>query len=130
MPTVKMLWAQRLRWYRGAFESLRDYGFRKHVRSDIGWLIFSLWAAAARWLFLVALAIALFQAGHMTFSPMLVPLFAFASVIRMMQVKKLGWKYVVLAGVMVEELYYAFFLEAVLWRSAYLAFFAKSGGNW
>jgi hypothetical protein len=24
MPTVKMLWAQRLRWYRGAFESLRD----------------------------------------------------------------------------------------------------------
>ena len=66
----------------------------------------------------------------MTFSPMLLPLFAFASVIRMMQVKKLGWKYVVLAGVMVEELYYAFFLEAVLWRSAYLAFFAKSGGHW
>ena len=52
MPTVRMLWAQRLRWYRGAFESLRDYGFRKHVRSDIGWLIFSLWAAASRWLFL------------------------------------------------------------------------------
>ena len=38
MPTAKMLWAQRLRWYRGAFESLRDYGFRKHIRSDIGWL--------------------------------------------------------------------------------------------
>ena len=73
MPTVKMLWAQRLRWYRGAFESLRDYGFRKHVRSDIGWLIFSLWAAASRWLFLVALAIVLFQAGHMTFSPLLLP---------------------------------------------------------
>ena len=91
---------------------------------------FSLWAAASRWLFLVALAVVLFTAGHMSFSPLLLPLFAFASVIRMVQVKELGWKYVVLAGVMVEELYYAFFLEAVLWRSAYLAFFAKSGGNW
>jgi biofilm PGA synthesis N-glycosyltransferase PgaC len=130
MPTTKMLWAQRLRWYRGAFESLRDYGFRKHIRSDIGWLAFSLWAAASRWLFLVALTILLFTAGQMTFSPLLLPLFAFASVIRMAQVKELGWKYMLLAGVMVEELYYAFFLEAVLWRSAYLAFFAKNSGKW
>jgi poly-beta-1,6-N-acetyl-D-glucosamine synthase len=130
MPTARMLWAQRLRWYRGAFESLRAYGFRKHIRSDIGWLSFSLWAAASRWLFLVALGVLLLQAGHMTFSPLLLPLFAFASFIRMVQVKELGWKYVLLAGVMVEELYYAFFLEAVLWRSAYLAFFARSGGNW
>jgi len=130
MPTAKMLWAQRLRWYRGAFESLRSYGFRKGVRSDIGWLSFSLWAAASRWLFLIALGVVLYQAGHMTFSPLLLPLFAFASFIRMVQVKELGWKYVLLAGVMVEELYYAFFLEAVLWRSAYLAFFARSGGSW
>jgi poly-beta-1,6-N-acetyl-D-glucosamine synthase len=109
MPTAKMLWAQRLRWYRGAFESLREFGFRKHIRSDIGWLAFSLWAAASRWLFLVALAVVLLTAGHMTFSPYLLPLFAFASVIRMVQVKELGWKYVLLAGAMVEELYYAFF---------------------
>ena len=130
MPTVRMLWAQRLRWYRGAFESLRDFGFRKNIRSDIGWLAFSLWAAASRWLFIVALGVVLFTAGHMSFSPYLLPLFAFASFIRMVQVRELGWKYVLLAGVMVEELYYAFFLEAVLWRSAYLAFFARTGGRW
>ena len=130
MPTARMLWAQRLRWYRGAFESLRNYGFRKNIRSDIGWLAFSLWAAASRWLFIVALGVVLFTAGHMSFSPYLLPLFAFASFIRMVQVKELGWKYVLLAGVMVEELYYAFFLEAVLWRSAYLAFFARTGGRW
>jgi poly-beta-1,6-N-acetyl-D-glucosamine synthase len=130
MPTARMLWTQRLRWYRGAFESLRDYGFRRHIRSDIGWLAFSLWTAGSRWLFLIALTILLFRADHITFSPMLLPLFAFASVIRMVQVKDLGWKYVLLAGVMVEELYYAFFLEMVLWRSAYLAFFAKSSGKW
>jgi cellulose synthase/poly-beta-1,6-N-acetylglucosamine synthase-like glycosyltransferase len=130
MPTARMLWAQRLRWYRGAFESLRHYGFRKNIRSDIGWLTFSLWAAASRWLFLIALAVVLYQAGHMTFSPLLLPLFAFSSFIRMVQVKELGWKYVLLAGVMVEELYYAFFLEAVLWRSAYLAFFSQNSGKW
>jgi cellulose synthase/poly-beta-1,6-N-acetylglucosamine synthase-like glycosyltransferase len=130
MPTVSMLWRQRLRWYRGAFESLRDYGFAKGIRSDIGWLCFSLWAAASRWLFLVALVIMLVTAGTMTFSPWLLTLFAFASFIRMSQVKDLGWKYVLLAGAMIEELYYALFLEAVLWRSAYLAYFSKKSGSW
>lgn len=130
MPTVRTLWAQRLRWYRGAFETLRVYGFRRHIRCDAGWLAFSLWVAASRWLFLAALGVMLLTVGQLTFSPWLLPLFGFSSAIRMVQVKELGWKYVVLAGAMVEELYYAFFLEAVLWRSAYLAFFARTAGNW
>ena len=61
----------------------------------------------------------------MSFSPWLLLLFAFASLIRIIQVRELGWKYMMLAGLMVEELYYAFFLEAVLWRSVYLAFCAE-----
>ena len=31
---------------------------------------------------------------------------------------------------MVEKLYYAFFLEAVLWRSVYMAYCIKQAGNW
>ncbi len=130
MPTVRMLWAQRLRWYRGAFEAVRAHGFKRGVRGDIGWLLFSLWAAAARWLFLVALLVTVLTVGHMTFSAWLLLLFAFASFIRIVQVRALGWKYMVLAGLMVEELYYAFFLEAVLWRSVYLAYFAHQEAHW
>jgi cellulose synthase/poly-beta-1,6-N-acetylglucosamine synthase-like glycosyltransferase len=130
MPTVGLLWAQRLRWYRGAFESVRAHGFRRGVRADIGWLIFSLWAAASRWLFLVALLVTAFTVGHMAFSPWLLLLFVFASAIRVIQVKDLGWKYMTLAGLMVEELYYAFFLEAVLWRAVYLAFVSKRTVHW
>lgn len=130
MPTVRMLWAQRLRWYRGAFESVRAHGFKRGVRADIGWLIFSLWAAASRWLFLLALLVTVLTVGHMGFSPWLLLLFAFASFIRIVQVKELGWKYMLLAGLMVEELYYAFFLEAVLWRSVYLAFCTRRDGHW
>ena len=130
MPTVSMLWAQRLRWYRGAFESLRMHGFKRGTRSDIGWLIFSLWAAASRWLFLVTLMVTVLTVGHMSFSPWLLALFGFASFIRIVQVRALGWRYMVLAGAMVEELYYAFFLEAVLWRSAYLAFCSRKAGTW
>lgn len=125
MPTVPMLWAQRMRWYRGAFESLRDHGFVSGIRSDIGWLLFSLWAAATRWLFLFTLIATVILIGHIAFSPWLLLLFVFASVIRIVQVKKLGWKYMLLAGLMVEELYYACFLEVVLWRALYLA----SGGR-
>ena len=130
MPTVRMLWAQRLRWYRGAFESVRAHGFRPGIRSDIGWLAFSLWAAASRWLFLLALGVTVLTVGHMSFSPWLLLLFVFASTIRIVQVKELGWKYMVLAGLMVEELYYALFLEAVLWRSVYLAYCVKQDGKW
>ena len=130
MSTVSMLWAQRLRWYRGAFESLRAHGFRRGIRSDIGWLAFSLWAAASRWLFLAALGVTVATVGHMSFSPWLLLLFVFASAIRIIQVRELGVKYMILAGLMVEELYYAFFLEAVLWRSVYMAYCVKQDGNW
>lgn len=130
MPTVGMLWAQRLRWYRGAFESLRMHGFKRGTRGDIGWLSFSLWAAASRWLFLMTLIVTVLTAGRVSFSPWLLALFGFASLIRIVQVRELGWRYMVLAGAMVEELYYAFFLEAVLWRSAYLAFCSRKAGTW
>ena len=130
MPTTQMLWAQRVRWYRGAFEALRSYGFRRGVRADIGWLSFSLWAAASRWLFLFTLLYLILTLGQISFSPWLLLLFAFASAIRVVQVKELGWQYMLIAGFMVEELYYAFFLEAVLWRSVYLAFFARGESNW
>ena len=76
MPTVKMLWAQRLRWYRGAPSSrcattALQARPQRHRLADL-----LAWAAASRWLFLVALAVVLLQAGHMTFSPLLLPLFA------------------------------------------------------
>ena len=130
MPTVRTLWAQRLRWYRGAFESLRAHGFKRGIRADIGWLGFSLWAAASRWLFLLVLTVTVLEVGRISFSPWLLLLFAFASLIRVWQVRELGWKYMLIAGLMVEELYYAFFLEAVLWRAAYLAHVPRRESTW
>jgi biofilm PGA synthesis N-glycosyltransferase PgaC len=130
MPTMRELWAQRLRWYRGAFESLGHYGWKRPIMSDILWIGFSLWAAATRWLFLLTLVLILLLVGHMNFSPWLLLLFVFASVIRMAGVRELGWRYVLLAGIMVEELYYAFFLEIVLWRAVFLAFFSRREGSW
>ena len=35
-----------------------------------------------------------------------------------------------LAGALAEELYYALFLEAVLWRAVYLALFDRRSGHW
>jgi cellulose synthase/poly-beta-1,6-N-acetylglucosamine synthase-like glycosyltransferase len=130
MPTLRTLWAQRLRWYRGAFECLRTYRLRRRVRSDMAWLAFSLWAAATRWLFVGAIAYTLFTVGHMTFTPWLLLLFALAAAIRIVQVQALGWKYMVAAGLLVEELYYAVFLEAVMWRAFYLAVVERGGAKW
>jgi poly-beta-1,6-N-acetyl-D-glucosamine synthase len=128
--TLRGLWYQRMRWYRGAFECLRTYGFTPGARADIGWLVFSLWAAASRWLFLVALAVVVFTVGQVSFSPWLLLFLVLAVAIRVVQVRSLGWRYMVLAGLMVEELYYALFLEAVLWRSAYLAVTSRPQPTW
>ena len=130
MPSMHALWGQRLRWYRGAVEALRIHGFRHGIRADVGWLGFSLWAAATRWLFLLALLFTVVTVGHMEFTPWLLLLFAVASLIRAVQVRELGWKYMVLAGALAEELYYALFLEAVLWRAVFLAFFDRRSGHW
>jgi hypothetical protein len=78
----------------------------------------------------LTLVLILLLVGHMNFSPWLLLLFVFASVIRMAGVRELGWRYVLLAGIMVEELYYAFFLEIVLWRAVFLAFFSRREGSW
>ncbi|HEX6025662.1 MAG TPA: glycosyltransferase family 2 protein [Solirubrobacter sp.] len=130
MPTVRQLWAQRLRWYRGAFECLRTYRRQPRVRSDMAWLAFSLWAASTRWLFIGAIAYTVLTIGHVTFSPWLLLLFALAAAIRAVQVRSLGWKYMLAAALLVEELYYAIFLETVLWRAFYLAAAEKGGAKW
>jgi hypothetical protein len=49
---------------------------------------------------------------------------------RIVRIRELGLKYMIMAGLMVEELYYAFFLAAVLWRSVYPAYCARNDGNW
>lgn len=128
--TLGDLWTQRVRWYRGAFEVLRKYGFRRSTRTDIGWLTFSLWAASVRWLFIAALVATIVTAGHLTLSTWLLPVFAAAVAVRVVQVRELGWRYMVIAGLLVEELYYALFLEIVLWRSAYLAFVQHGRMSW
>ncbi len=130
MPTVRMLWAQRLRWYRGAFECLRTYRLRRGVRSDMAWLAFSLWAAATRWLFIAAIAYTVLTVGQVSFTPWLLLLFALAAAIRAIQVQALGWKYMLAAGLLVEELYYAIFLETVLWRAFYLAVVERGDAKW
>ena len=97
MPTTRMLWAQRAALVsRGVREPARPR-LQPGIRSDIGWLAFSLWAAASRWLFLLALAVTVITVGHMSFSPWLLALFVFASTMRIVQVRELGLKYMVMA---------------------------------
>ena len=128
--TLRELWAQRVRWYRGAFEVLHEYGFHPGTRTDIAWLTFSLWAAAMRWLFLVAIGATVITVGYLTFTPWLLVLFVVAVSLRVIQVRELGWKYMILAGLLVEELYYALFLEVVLWWSAYSALVQHGHRSW
>jgi hypothetical protein len=96
----------------------------------MAWLAFSLWAAATRWLFIAAIAYTVLTVGQVSFTPWLLLLFALAAAIRAIQVQALGWKYMLAAGLLVEELYYAIFLETVLWRAFYLAAVKRGDATW
>ena len=113
MPTLQTLWAQRLRWQRGALENLGAYGitpqtFRYWVQQlGIGYGVIALGAY-----FLLALVMVLSLAQWIWF-PFWIGLGALFTVERVVTVWKGGWRARLLAVTLLPELGYAAFLNVV-----------------
>ncbi|MGH3317509.1 MAG: glycosyltransferase family 2 protein [Nocardioidaceae bacterium] len=113
MPTWRALWAQRLRWQRGALENLGAYGvtpqtFRYWVQQlGIGYGVIAL---AAYFLLLLLMALSL---DHWIWFPFWLGLGALFMVERVVTVWKGGWRARLLALTLLPELYFAAFLNVV-----------------
>ncbi len=113
MPTWQALWAQRLRWQRGALENLGAYGvtpqtFRYWVQQlGIGYGVIAL---AAYFLLLLLMVVSL---DHWIWFPFWVGLGGLFMVERVLTVWKGGWHARLLALTLFPELYFAAVLNVV-----------------
>ncbi|WP_156253379.1 glycosyltransferase family 2 protein [Pseudactinotalea terrae] len=112
MPSWRALWAQRIRWQRGAVENLGEYGLRPQVvrywaqQLGIGYGVIA-FAAYVAMLVVMALALDAFIVF-----PFWVGVGAVFAVERVVTVWKGGWPARLVAALVLPELVYALFLNA------------------
>jgi cellulose synthase/poly-beta-1,6-N-acetylglucosamine synthase-like glycosyltransferase len=113
MPGWRALWAQRLRWQRGAVDNLGAYGFRPQTmrywaqQLGIGYGVIALSAYLAL-ILLMALAM-----DHWVWFPFWLGVGSLFAVERVITVWKGGWPARLLAATLFPELGYAMFLNVV-----------------
>lgn len=129
MPTVRTLYFQRLRWQRGALDTLRTYGitatttpyFLRQILIHVGILFFPF--------FLTVVTLATLETGTVPWSW---PWFFVSSIViveRVWTVRKGGFRAVLLAALILPEVLYDLFLHVVFVR-ALMDSIMGSGGHW
>ena len=116
MPTWRMLWAQRLRWQRGALENLGAYGVTpvtiRYWAQQLG-IAYSVIALACYVLLMALMLVSMDTWVWFPFWLGIGVLFAFE---RIVTVWRGGWRARLLAAAVLPELVYACFLNAVFVR--------------
>lgn len=113
MPTWQALWAQRLRWQRGALENLGAYGVTPQTlrywaqQLGLGYGVVALWS----YLFLILIMVV--SLDQWVWFPFWMGLGLLFSVERLVTVWKGGWGPRIVAALLIPELIYASFLNAV-----------------
>jgi cellulose synthase/poly-beta-1,6-N-acetylglucosamine synthase-like glycosyltransferase len=121
MPTWRQLAQQRLRWKRGALENLVDYGFTKVTLHYWARQVLSLIGVVVIFLYLSTVIYSLAVVGSITLQPLWMAVTAIFMVERVVTVRSRGWKQMALASVIVVEMIYDVFLQAVQARAFFQA---------
>lgn len=113
MPSWRTLWAQRLRWQRGALENIGAYGITPQTmrywaqQLGLGYGVIALFA------YLVAMFILVFSVDGWIWFPFWLGVGLVFMVERVVTVWPAGWHARVVAALLVPELVYAVFLDLV-----------------
>jgi cellulose synthase/poly-beta-1,6-N-acetylglucosamine synthase-like glycosyltransferase len=113
MPNWRALWAQRLRWQRGAVENLGSYGLRPSVTRNWAQQLgigYGIVAIAAYLLLTLLMVLAL---DHWVWFPFWIGVGLVFVLERVVTVWRGGWRARLLAGTLFPELVYAIFLNLV-----------------
>lgn len=121
MPNPKTLWNQRLRWFRGAVENLRTFGFTKVTARYWGQQAMISVGIFALYLYVTLTVLHLALGGTLTLNPFWVAITALFVAERVITVWKQGWTARLLASVLVVEMAYDMFLQVVFVKAVYNA---------
>ena len=129
MPTIKMLEGQRMRWYRGTFETTQLYGWNEHTRNTFIAIAWNLFGSAIMALLYPLIAFAYLANGVQPayWFLLLTPLFIaeYAVVSRTIP----GWYAKLFACTFFPMLAYALLLSLIYWRAVWHAL-RKRPFNW
>jgi cellulose synthase/poly-beta-1,6-N-acetylglucosamine synthase-like glycosyltransferase len=110
MPSVALLRKQRLRWYQGALENLRQYGWTPVTRSYWGQQVGLLFSTGALAMYLVLMMWTAVR-GQLSFSPVWTAVGAGFLIERLASVWRCGWRSRLLAAALLPELAYDLLLQ-------------------
>lgn len=113
MPTPKLLWAQRLRWQRGALENIGSYGFRGQTLRYWGQQLGIGYGVVALAAFSALMAITVLAVDSWVWFPFWVGIGLVFVAERVITVWRGGWGARLLAALLVPEMFYALFLDVV-----------------
>lgn len=119
MPTWRRLRAQRVRWYRGAIENLRSYGFTRVTAPYWGQQLMLGLSGLALSLYLLMTALMIGTASF-TLSPFWLTVGGLFVAERLITVWRAGWRSRLLSLLLIPEMIYDIFLQmcflTALWR--------------
>jgi cellulose synthase/poly-beta-1,6-N-acetylglucosamine synthase-like glycosyltransferase len=111
MPSWKALARQRLRWKRGAFENLRQYGFNRLTAPYWGRQALSLAGVIVTGLYLGSLAYGIVFGAHL--QPLWIGVSAIFAIEQAVTVRERGWRMMLVSLALVPEMLYDVFLQGV-----------------
>jgi hypothetical protein len=108
MPTWRALWAQRLRWKRGAIENCFQYGLTRITWRYWGRQLLTLLGVLVTFVYLGSMALTLTVDGQLHLQPFWVGVTGIFVVERVVTVRDRGWARMLAAACMYELLYDVF----------------------
>jgi cellulose synthase/poly-beta-1,6-N-acetylglucosamine synthase-like glycosyltransferase len=124
MPTWRELWAQRLRWKRGAVENCVQYGWTAVTRPYWGRQALSITGVIVTALYVGTIAFALATGNGLHIQPFWLAVTGVFVIERVVTVRHRGWKYMLAAATMY-EMVIDLFLQAVHAKAYSDALFKK-----
>ncbi|MET3904334.1 glycosyltransferase family 2 protein [Paenarthrobacter sp. 4246] len=112
MPTWRELWAQRLRWKRGAVENCVQYGWTKITRPYWGRQFLSMIGVMVTLAYLGSIIFAFTTGAGLNLHPVWIAVTAIFVLERIVTLRFRGWRYMLLAATMYETVI-DMFLQAV-----------------
>lgn len=129
MPTVRMLWLQRRRWYLGALQNVSEIGFSRVTAPYVGQQVMLALSVVLLWGLVCLTATALVLYGPTTPSAFWVSIGVIFAAERVVTVWDRDIRYRVFAAAVFPELIYAFILQtayvAAVWQKV-----TGSAGTW
>lgn len=129
MPTVKMLWLQRRRWYLGALQNVTDMGVNKVTLPYWRQQVMLVLSVTLLWSLLALTVTAVTLEGVSTPQPQWLAVGLIFAVERVVTVWDEPWRYRLFAAIVIPELVYALILQSAYVAAVYQKI-TGSDGTW